>query len=32
MKEAINEVLEVINGTGIPNPEWIKNRLSEASI
>jgi hypothetical protein len=30
MKEAINEVLEVLNGKGFPNTEWIKNRLLEA--
>lgn len=30
MKEAINEVLDVLNGGGVPNTEWIKNRLSEA--
>lgn len=30
LKEAINEVLEVIDGKGVPNNEWIKNRLSEA--
>ena len=30
MREAINEVLEVLNGKGVPNTEWIKNRLSEA--
>ena len=30
LKEAINEVLEVLEGKGVPNTEWIKNRLSEA--
>jgi hypothetical protein len=30
LKEAINEVLEVLDGKGVPNNEWIKNRLSEA--
>lgn len=30
LKEAINEVLEVLNGNGSPNIEWIKKRLSEA--
>ena len=30
LKEAINEVLEVLDGKGVPNTEWIKNRLSEA--
>ena len=30
LKEAINEVLEVLEGKGVPNNEWIKNRLSEA--
>jgi hypothetical protein len=29
LKEAINEVLEVLDGKGVPNNEWIKNRLSE---
>lgn len=29
LKQAINEVLEVLYGDGIPNTEWIKNRLSE---
>jgi len=27
MKEAINEVLEVLDGNGYPNIEWVKNRL-----
>lgn len=30
MKEAINEVLEVLNGKDVPNIEWIKSRLLEA--
>lgn len=30
MKEAINEVLEVLNSNGVPNIEWVKNRLLEA--
>lgn len=30
MKEAITEVLEVLQGNGVPNNEWIKNRLLEA--
>jgi hypothetical protein len=30
MKDAINEVLKVLEGNGIPNNEWIKNRLLEA--
>ena len=30
MKEAINEVLEVLNSNGSPNIEWVKKRLSEA--
>ena len=30
LKEAINEVLEVRDGKGVPNTKWIKNRLSEA--
>ena len=29
MQEAINEVLEVLDGNGAPNVEWIKNRLLE---
>jgi hypothetical protein len=30
MKEAITEVLEVLDGNGVPNIEWVKNRLLEA--
>ena len=30
LKEAINEVLEVLNGNGVPNPLWVKKRLSDA--
>jgi hypothetical protein len=30
MKDAINEVLEVLQRDGVPNTEWIKNRLLEA--
>lgn len=30
LKEAVNEVLEVLDGKDVPNTEWIKNRLSEA--
>ena len=30
LKEAINEVLEVMDGNGVPNIEWVKNRLLEA--
>ena len=30
LKEAVKEVLEVLDGKGVPNTEWIKNRLSEA--
>lgn len=30
MKEAITEVLEVLEGNGVPNVGWIKNRLLEA--
>ena len=30
LKEAINEVLELFDGNGVPNIEWVKNRLSEA--
>lgn len=29
MKDAINDVLEVLNSSGVPNIEWIKNRLLE---
>jgi hypothetical protein len=29
LKDAINEVIEVLNGVGVPNNEWIKNRLQE---
>ena len=27
MKDAIDEVLEVLHGPGIPNTDWIMNRL-----
>ncbi len=30
MKEAITEVLEVLNSNGSPNIEWIKSRLLES--
>jgi len=30
LKEVISEVLEVLDGNGVPNIEWVKNRLSEA--
>jgi hypothetical protein len=30
MEEAIKEVLDIINGNGVPNIEWVKNRLLEA--
>lgn len=30
MKEAITEVLEVLNGKGVPNLEWVKNYLSNS--
>ena len=30
MKEAITEVLEVLDGNGVPNIDWVKNRLLEA--
>jgi hypothetical protein len=30
MKEAITEVLEVLDGNGVPNVGWVKNRLLEA--
>jgi hypothetical protein len=30
LKDAINEVLEVLDGKGVPNTEWIKNCLSDA--
>ena len=29
METAIKEVLELFDGNGVPNIEWIKNRLSE---
>jgi hypothetical protein len=29
MLTAINEVLEVLNSDGVPNTDWIKNRLNE---
>jgi hypothetical protein len=29
MEEAIKEVLEVMDGDGVPNIEWVKNRLLE---
>lgn len=30
MEKAIKEVLELFDGNGVPNIEWVKNRLSEA--
>lgn len=30
LKQAVNEVLEVLDGKGVPNMEWVKNRLSQA--
>ena len=30
MGKAIKEVLELFDGNGVPNIEWVKNRLSEA--
>lgn len=30
MEQAIKDVLEVISGSGVPNLEWVKYRLSEA--
>ena len=30
MGKAIKEVLELFDGIGVPNIEWVKNRLSEA--
>ena len=30
MKEAIIEVLEVLDGGGSPNMQWVKNRLSKS--
>ena len=30
MEKAIQEVLELLNGNGVPNIDWVKNRLSEA--
>ena len=29
MQEAINEVLDVLDGNGVPNIDWIKKRLLE---
>lgn len=29
MQEVINDVLKVLDGNGVPNVEWIKNRLLE---
>lgn len=30
MEKAIKEVLELFDGNGVPNIEWVKNRLSDA--
>ena len=30
MAKAINEVLEVLDGNGVPNIDWVKNRLYKA--
>lgn len=30
MEKVIKEVLELFDGNGVPNIDWIKNRLSEA--
>ena len=30
METAIKEVLELFDANGVPNIEWVKNRLSEA--
>jgi hypothetical protein len=30
LKKAITEVLELLDGNGVPNTNWIKNCLSEA--
>lgn len=30
MRDAINDVLETIDGDGVPNIEWIKDRLSKS--
>ena len=30
MEKVIKEVLELFDGNGVPNIEWVKNRLSEA--
>jgi hypothetical protein len=30
LKVAINEVLEAMDGNGVPNIEWVKNRLLKA--
>jgi len=30
LEEAIKEVLEVLDGNGVPNIDWVKNRLLES--
>jgi hypothetical protein len=30
LTDAIKEVLELLNGDGIPNLEWVKTRLGES--
>ena len=30
MKKAITEILEVLDGDGVPNIQWVKNRLLES--
>jgi hypothetical protein len=30
MEQAIKDVLDVMDGNGVPNIEWVKNRLLEA--
>jgi hypothetical protein len=30
MEQTIKEVLDVMDGNGVPNIEWVKNRLWEA--
>lgn len=32
LKQAILDVLELFDGNGVPNIDWIKNRLNEAII
>lgn len=32
MRDAISDVLEVLDGDGVPNVEWIKSRLKEIKL